>query len=586
MPNFLLNDTNGFTVATQYGQRLPSYPFANAAIPDTLPVAYDRNMRVLVTSYSPQMATRTSVTNLLTYSEQFDNAAWTKTNTDITANSLANPSSGVVTADVMTETSANGVHDAGQLVTMTATPTVFFVFVRAFNGRSWIRMRVVDSAATSFTCFFNIVTGAVGTAGAGTTGTITSLGNLWYMCQIAFTPAAGVGAAYVNLSTDGSTISYAGDTSYGVTLWGAQVSPASGPVAYIATTSATRTGSSPNLEINETTGGADPFAFLVKETEPFMGLMIGRFSRRYARVPGDQITPANRWFNRPVMHNIRSGSSYMVSFDEAQKYSWLFTTRKSISRVSSYNASTAVSAMPSSNIVFVEGGRTLNLPANSSAATVVSQFNSVLTGLTQVSCNVSQGFLSVVWTGAMTSVTPPSGVVVTQLASWIATFSSTGTQTTPATTTFESSAHGGIVGDRCALWAGDALVGTGEVVAVGGSNTFTLMTNSLIAANTLITACAFSSDAAACYVNGPKLCTVKRTQKFYLPGVTTGITTYADIPDVTVYTDPISWLGRILAVPTGYAAIAVSELQPWEGPIMVQETSEVQMSDAIDTVTP
>ena len=45
--------------------------------------------------------------NLLTYSEQFDNAAWSKTNTTITANSTAAPD-GTLTADTLTSGAANG----------------------------------------------------------------------------------------------------------------------------------------------------------------------------------------------------------------------------------------------------------------------------------------------------------------------------------------------------------------------------------------------------------------------------------------------------------------------------------------------
>lgn len=575
-----------FTTASQTGPRRPSYPFANQAIPSVYPVAYDRNMVVLPASYSPQMATRSTPTNYLTYSEQFDNAAWTKSATTISANADSNPDTGALTADRIFETAVTSTHYISQAYTATAVSHVYSVFVKD-NGRSWVLLEYDDSAAAAHLCYFNISAGTVGTE-ALATGSILSCGNGWYRCSIAFTPSAGAGTAYVFVAFDGSTPSYAGDITLGIRAWGAQMTlSSSASVAYIPTTSASRTGSAPNIELNETAEGSDPFAFLVNESAPEIDFALGRFTRRYARVPGDQIIPSNQWVNRPVMHNIKSGSSYAVSFEDDQRYSWRFDSRKSITRVSSINSVAGTSAMPSSNITFVEGGRTLNLPANSSAATVVSQFNSVLTGLTQVSANVSQGFMSVVWTGTMTSITPPSGVIITQLSSWIATFQSVGTQTTPSTTTFETSAaHGAIVGDRVALWAGETLAGTGEVIAVGTTTSFGVMTNNLISANTLVTHCAFSSDADACYVNGPKLCTVKRTQKFYLPGVTTGITTYADVPDVTVYTDPISWLGRILAVPTGYAAISVSELESWEGPILTQETSEVQMTDAIDTVTP
>lgn len=569
-----------FTTWSANGPQIKSFPFGNSAIPDKYTTSYLQPGMVLATGNANATATRTTYTNIALYSEQFNNAVWTKGDTTVSANATNCPD-GSLTADFLAETATTAAHYAQQDIAHTSGSSyAMSLFVKA-NGRSYVQIVGYDTVQTK-EAFFNVSTGVVGTT-SNCTSAIYDCGNGWYRCAIYYSSAAtATGFMRIYISTNGSTTNYAGNTSLGLYLWGAQAEVGTTDGAYAATTSASAAVSAPVLN------PYDPLAYLVEESEPQITGPMLYIDRRYARVPTDQITPGNQWFFRPVMHNIITGggSSYMVSFDEEQKYSWRFDSRKNVSRVSSINASTTTSAMPSSNITFVEGGRTLNLPANSSAATVVSQFNATLTGLTQVSANVSQGFMSVVWTGTMTSVTPPSGVIITQLGSWIATFQSTGTQTTPATTTFEATSHGGVVGDRCALWAGDTLAGTGIVVAVGSANTFSVMTNNLIAANTLVNYCAFSSDATACYVNGPKLCTVKKTRKFYLPGVTSGITTYADIPDVTIYTDPISWLGRIIAVPTGYAAIAVSELEVWRGAILTQEITEVQMSDAIDTVTP
>jgi hypothetical protein len=569
-----------FTAPVQDGARRPSYPFGNAAIPDVYPVVYDRNMVVYSASYSPQMAARTSVTNLLTRSDQFDDATWSKTNVTASANVATNPNDGSATADSILETVTNGAHAIAQAFTFSAVAYTFTIYAKP-AGRSWLRVQVEGGAG-----FYDITNGIVGTTGGGVTASILSVGNGWYRIKHQYVASAGAAFVTLNISTDGATTSYAGDTSKGVYLWGGQLETGSADSAYIATTTVSRTGSTPNIELNETTQGSDPFAFLVSESEMQTNGPCGMFSRRYARIPGDQITPGNQMVGRPVMHNIKSGTSYAVSFDDRQKYSWVFTSRKSVTRVSSVDAKTITAAMPSGNITFVEGGRTLNIAANSTKAAFEAGFSGTLTGLSNVAVTVSSGQVQITWTGTMTSVTPPSGAQVMQFApTWFVTLISTGTQTIPATTTFDAASHGGVVGDRVALWSEDNLVGTGTVVTVPNSGSFTVMTSDLNAANTLVTHCAFSSDAATCYVNGYKLCTVRRTKKFYLPGVTTGITTYADIPDVTVYTDPVAWLGRLVAGST-YAAIAVSDLEQWMGPILMQETSEVQMSDAIDTVTP
>lgn len=567
-----------FTSWRLNGPPIKRYPFGNSPIPDKYAVTYEQLGMILPANVSNHTAAYISGSNFLYYSSDFSNANWTKSLVTVSADNQASPL-GAIEADVLLETASSGVHEAHQNYTFISGANVFSVFIRA-QGRSWAYITADDGTSTK-DAFFNISAGSVGTTSNCTTEIEDSL-NGWYRCIVKFTAAAGSGYVRIALSTDGSTISYAGNTALGIVVWGADLDVgATARSPYFPTAASQVTlSSSPPLH------PSDSLAFLTDESDPQISGGVAGQSRTYARVPKNQIFPGNQWFIRPVMHNIKSGSSYAVSFDEDQRYSWRFDSRKTITRVSSLNALTTTSALPSSNIMFVEGAHTLNLPANSSAATAVSQFNSVLTGLTQVSANVSQGFLSIVWTGTMTSITPPSGVEIVQLGSWIASFSSTGTQTTPATTTFDAASHGGVVGDRCALWAGDTLAGMGKVISVGGTGTFTVMTNDLIAANTLVTHCAFSTDATACYVNGPKLCTMKRTQIYYLPGVSLGIATYADIPDVTIYTDPISWFGRILAVPTGYAAISVADLTAWMGPILMQETAEVQMSDAIDTVTP
>ena len=47
--------------------------------------------------------------NLLSYSEQFDNAAWGKTNITVTANSINSPNN-TITADSIVEDTSTGIH--------------------------------------------------------------------------------------------------------------------------------------------------------------------------------------------------------------------------------------------------------------------------------------------------------------------------------------------------------------------------------------------------------------------------------------------------------------------------------------------
>lgn len=332
---------------------------------------------------------------------------------------------------------------------------------------------------------------------------------------------------------------------------------------------------------------ANGSAYLVDESVANSTAAIYNFFRKWSMVPGDQILPSTKYYNRPIMNNVFSGSYYAVSFDTLNNFSWVFSSRISVQSLNSIASVTVTQAMPATNITFVEGANTLNLAANSTAAQILSGFAASLPGLNTVSAYVSTGSMLIYWNGTMSSVTPPSGVIVSNyLNTYTVSLSSTGTNTTPATTVVNATSHGGIVGDYVAFWNGNNLIGKAVVTSVGSANSFSVLAADFPSSDAVVTHCGFSSDANACYVNGPKICTVKRTQKFYLPGVTPGITTFADIPTQTIYTDPTSWLGRIIAVPTGFATIEVSDLSPWSGSILMQEIDQVQMEDAIDTVTP
>jgi hypothetical protein len=76
-------------------------------------------------------------TNLFTYSEQFDNAAWAKTNVAVTANSAASPS-GTTTADTLAATSANGT--VTQAISTTAIAMTYSVYLKRKTGTGGIQI--------------------------------------------------------------------------------------------------------------------------------------------------------------------------------------------------------------------------------------------------------------------------------------------------------------------------------------------------------------------------------------------------------------------------------------------------------------
>lgn len=174
-------------------------------------------------------------TNMFLYSDQFDNAKWTKTSTTIAANAIVNPLDGALTADKLVEVAANAEHLVSQTANLRQTDNnVFTVYAKA-AGQNYIRLKMTGDAGT-VSAIFNLSTGAVVPASFDNTGTgtgirakITAVGSAgWYRCEITgICDSAGKFGVLgtISLSTDGSTVSYAGDITKGAYIFRAQIEP-------------------------------------------------------------------------------------------------------------------------------------------------------------------------------------------------------------------------------------------------------------------------------------------------------------------------------------------------------------------------
>ena len=176
-------------------------------------------------------------TNLLLRSQEFDNAAWSKVEATVTANATAAPD-GTTTADALVESStAAAIHyvlPASGVGTITATETLS-VYAKS-AGRSWVLLQL----GSGRTAYFNVSTGVIGTTGGGTTATITALANGWYRCAISGVRDANLNNIIYLASGDG-VVSYTGNGTSGLFLWGAQLEAGAFPTSYIPTTAAAAT---------------------------------------------------------------------------------------------------------------------------------------------------------------------------------------------------------------------------------------------------------------------------------------------------------------------------------------------------------
>lgn len=171
--------------------------------------------------------------NLLTKTEQFDDAAWTKLNAAVTANAIVSPD-GTLTADKLIESTNTGGHNATQNPAFSGDSAHTVSFYAKAGERSSVQIDTVGTAAGSsgIRAVFNLVAGTAQTSPIGSpagtgSASITGVGDGWYRCSVTATPATtGNTTRSTTISIhNGTTNNYTGDGYSGIYIWGASLVP-------------------------------------------------------------------------------------------------------------------------------------------------------------------------------------------------------------------------------------------------------------------------------------------------------------------------------------------------------------------------
>ena len=260
--------------------------------------------------------------NLFQQSETFDNATWQKSGIAVTANSAANPLTGLTNADNLVAENVTNFHYIYQPITYTTDTYTIFVYLKA-NGYNWF---VIDSGLSNKYSYFNLSTGVLGTAGSGATASIESVGNGWYKCGLTYAGVASSAGIYLSVRNADNGGSFTGNGTGGVLAYGAQLNIGSTAKPYFPTTDRLNV---PRLTY-QNGGGGCPSLLLEKQSTNLVSYSEqfdnASWTKQNTTVTANAITSPDGTTNaQKIVPNTTNGTHYIEQFVTISAVDYTYT---------------------------------------------------------------------------------------------------------------------------------------------------------------------------------------------------------------------------------------------------------------------
>lgn len=336
----------------------------------------------------------------------------------------------------------------------------------------------------------------------------------------------------------------------------------------------------------------DATQYLIEETEPSIDSAIARWQRTYCKVPGDQVIYGSRVITKPNPSTLGIAGSVLLDYtggvSPANRGNIVQYVNKlwANNQVYNYNSTSSSVTVPTS------GTFTLTYKTSTSAAINYNETSAnIQTTLNALAAVVADGV-----TFSVTTYLTLNGIIVLSV--------------TAGTTTSPVIMNAGSLNPAASRTAFTPVSGLSQTIYIGAratviahgfntSNNLFLFESSGVGRllpSTLwqsvdsdtISFCAFGTFNSSVvsagqflrnYTPGTDRVGTKNTQKFYLPGVTVGITTAADIPIPSTLLNDADFLASVVANTSGYQTYDANELTTWRGPIYTQTLTDINMAD-------